>query len=152
MFWAVSDKAMLYPDRISISFTLIREFLLVLKHIFQEKKYCVVYSYYFWSLSWHWSPIELTAIKAHSKRKSLSQDTYILVSKNSEQNSEKKKGEKNSFSRSNSKDNCLDFLDRSFCLLLSVMSVVWIYSSLFLLQKHSTLSKNIKPCSKRWFA
>lgn len=132
---------MLYPDTISVSFTIIPKSSLLFKHRFKEKKYFVIYSDYFWSINWNWSPIGLSAIKAQSKRKSLSQSTYMLVCMNYKT---EKRGEKPNFS---SKDKCLDFLNIiSLCLLLSVMSVVGIYPLLLPLQEHITISNTTKPC------
>lgn len=140
MFWAVSDVVMLYPDRISVSFTTTTKSSLIFKHKFKEQKYFIVYSDYFRSINWNWSPIGLSAIKTHSKRKSLSQSTYMPVCMNKKW---EKREEKPNFL---SKDKCLDFLNiRSLCLPLSVMSVVGIYPLWLLLQEHITPSKKIKP-------
>lgn len=91
MFWAVSDIVMLYSDKISVSFTMITKSSSLFKHIFKEEKYFVVYSDSFWSINWNWSPIGLSAIKAHSKRKPLSQSTYTLVCMNKKAVREKRR-------------------------------------------------------------
>lgn len=71
------------------SFMSIRVFSLFSKHIYKEENYFVVHSDYAWTLIWDWSPIRLSVIKAHTKRISLSQSTYILLCMNNRSRKEK---------------------------------------------------------------